>query len=701
MTYEVLAAGIELPHNGYDWKVQTGLAAPFQGWVVPNHIAESIVKQYAGKEIELKLHNTTVKRVVVIGNTAARDPQNQTLILTDVRWYWTRGWLVRDFNVRRRVGNVRLVGEVPDESKTPVYDVQYLAWTLAATNTPWVWQPAVEHLLTYASRAVEGRPSILWQIDTTSLRAQGASLTVQETRIDDEIPVGIARGLAALPGRTGYVDLEGVFHVSDGTLGAEIATISSLKPDEALQGQGSLTLCDLRGSRSNQWRVRFTPEYEVKVWADKLATRQVDDPYFENVLKIPDKRLTVGTGAQQRNVGQGTYLVHEDAYAAWGPATEPVFASGPLTEDMVRTYWLSDNLAINFALMAAETPDPIWSARIREVKKTFRTLFRVNPKFWARVLSALPVRAAVDDPQSGTRGPSPVFSDYALKPTVRWFNAAIRKTGYNVSGFGKPNDGIPASTQDMSAAANHPAPATLHMLDEEQGIFEIVWHLPSDGLYDAIAPCGIESDSNLDPALANGFPSSWISRKLVSRHKMATIISCVPAAPNSDKRLFEVSVSIQDAAQTLGLNSVPSATGPDKVLRCRATTARIAWADDQNTRDRILKAFGDDPSGSVSATDPSLTVASLDPVNYDNEILPLAKAMAAQDLAGQLDHYEGTLAVPMTTIAPVGSIQSVTYRVTEDSADTIVQCVGSPVAIDPLALLPGSARKTLLREVQP
>src|SRR5262249_36522053 len=136
MTYSVKIADIEtFPIVGFDWQLRTGLAAPIQGWAVPNHIADQVVKQYLGKEIELKLHKVTVNRVIVLGTGPAGDPQLTMLFFTDVRWYWTRLWLVRDANARRMSGAVQLVGEVPTAVKTPAPEVTYAPWSLAAKNT--------------------------------------------------------------------------------------------------------------------------------------------------------------------------------------------------------------------------------------------------------------------------------------------------------------------------------------------------------------------------------------------------------------------------------------------------------------------------------------------------------------------------------------------------------------------------------------
>src|SRR5262249_47446792 len=132
------------------------------------------------------------------------------------------------------------------------------------------------------------------------------------------------------------------------------------------------------------------------------------------------------------------------------------------------------------------------------------------------------------------------------------------------------------------------------------------------------------------------------TRKLVQRFRLATVISCVPASPNSDARLYEVPVLIGDALKTLGAKaSTLPALGPDKVLRSLYATARFAWQDEASTRNAILSVFSDPPQ-----PDNAAPPVVLKPVNLEDELVPLARAIAAQEIAGQLDHYEGTMAVP-------------------------------------------------------
>lgn len=730
MSYDVKVAGEKLPSLGYDWQVRAGLAAPIQGWIVPREIAQKIVALYAGREIELLLDTVTVKRVIVLGLTFAQlgplpAPDLRTLLFTDVRWLWTRGWLVRDVNTRRKGADTHYLGaEVPIDAQTPIFDVQYQPWSLMGSNQPYTYAPFMGSLLEYASRAVPaGMNKIAWQIDPATF-IQGNNRVVEEVKLDDMIPQGLARAVAAFPGRSIFPDLDGVVHVSDAAFGAEKALVSGLNPDKPMTNAGHMAWVDMSGSRPSSYGVLFTPEFEVKLWADVNASPSLptqtqanaDDPFLTPVLKIPDKILTVtstppGGSTVTRKLAQGSYAPQSDVFKAWGAPSDFGRPIPALTDDIVRKHYLGPWLEINYVMRSVPDPDPIWAARIRETKRSYRVRFQANPVFWDKVLDAIPKRAAVLDQATGTRADSPVFAGFALRPKIRWFAAAVRKLGHNVRGLGSYNgasdDGIAAKDQPLGASsANQSAPCKVHIEDFDQGIFFFEWEVPSDGLYSAIAPSPIEYEPNLDPKSYAGqvaLATKWQSQKLVSRFKLATIISCVPAAPNSDKRLFRVDVKLDDAEAYLGNGARPTGKGPVKMLRVgpQLLTPRFAWTDDANTSGKILKAFGcgDNVSANESAIETNLTVDYLRPVNYETEIKPLATAMAAADLATQHDHYEGTLKIPMKIVNPIGSVNMVTYRVTKDESVTILSATGESPAVDVFALLPDTARKTILHQV--
>lgn len=671
---------VPFPDGGaLQWRFVFGFGAPIQSWELPAPLVDEILGEKLGQEVTLELDGAPVERVLVLGDAPSGNPLTKLLVLTDVRWYWSRGWLVRDANVRRRVGDRRLVGG-DLVSGVVVDEVRYAPWSIDG-RVAFTWERLARNVLGEATAARLGRPSITYVIDPGSFGVDDR--IVEETLTDDALPAGLARAVASLPGRDLWVDAKGVVRVADRAPGAERGLVEGLpKP---LRDHGDLRLVTLAASRPSSYRVLFTREHEVKFVFDPQATVTEDDPFLENVVQVPNRELSIPAVGRRaaRTVGQGSYVTHQEYYRAIG---RPTLTDAPpeLTDDVVRGHFLGPWLEANYVLgFGLTSPDPFWSKAIGAVKGSYRTLFRVNPRFWSHVLSASLQRAAVWDVETGTRAPSPVYANHARKYSTRTLAAGVTKLGHNVL------DSYAANLADAKIA-----PADPHAFDLEQGVLAVVWRPDPWDEASAIAPSAVEEEPDLDPevsALLTSF--TWPTRVLVARHQVALVLSCVPAGPNDDRRLFSLDVSLADAEAALKLSGLAGieGKGPVQVLRVRSRTARFAWSDQQDQRDAILSVFG------VAQADPSLLV----PVNLEDELLPLARAFAAADLAQRLDHYQGTLKVPACRgdLGPVGSIGEVVLQVGRGEASTILRAAPPQPTLDPYALLPPAARRILGREV--
>lgn len=701
-TYVVKVDGKPCPFSDvgppFRWEVRGGVAAPIQAWELPKSLVSEIVKTKAGQELELELDGRTIRRVYVLGNAPSGDPQTELLVMTDVRWYLSRSWLVHDFNVRRRVGDRRLVGtgDEPAEVKPNVADVQYAGWSLDGA-TPYLYAKVLERVKKdVEGAAVAGAAAkITWTVDPTTF--MGEDRIVEETSMDDPMPVGLARALGALPGRNLYVDDDGVMHVYDAIPGAEKQLVGQFewKLPRELEDHGSLAFVDMSASRSPTYRVLFTPEVEIKITYDTTRTWSVDDPYLENVLEVPDASLSVpasaASGRGARTVAHGTYITHAEAYEAWGAGG--IFNT-PLTDDIVRSGYLGKLLEATYVNYFGQA-DAVWQRRIRAVRDSYRTLFRVNPKFWGRVLSARAVRVKVVDDETGTRSASPVFANSAQKYSIRALVAGNTALGDNET----------TSYSETVNSAN-PARAHLDIVDFDQGILGVSWRLDKSGIAVEVAPSAIEEVPDYDPEKDPAFRvQTWSTRKLVATHKLATILSLVPAGPNDMRRLCEVKVTVQEAMQALRIrgdiqSEQPESKGPETTLRVsgQRATRRYGWEDGQNARDALMGFFKGDSSD--ERTEPE---AALEAMN-EEETVALARAQAAAHVVQYLDHWEGELRVPVSSkakVRPLGSVSSVTYEVGKTFSRVLIRASHAPPQIDPFALLPAGVRKVLAREVQP
>jgi len=688
--------GVPVPIDAaYDWRLSMGLAAPVQGWEVPAFF-ESRFRDKIGQELTLTLGDKKIERVVFLGTTGAGNPLKRLFLFSDVRWYLTRAWIAFDANARKTGGDRFLIGDGPPQVQTLIADVQFRPHSLQGPGSPFTDRSLLEYVLGRATRAKHGRRSITWTADSVS--SNTGSRTIQETLVDDELPAGLARALGAVGTRSLFVDLAGTLHVCDALLGAEAGVIARLNPDGALQGQGHLAWADWSASRPREgevYRGLFDPEYEVRLDFDPLATRERRDPYVENVGKTTDLSTTLttvepGRGSVTRVVGPGSIAPIENLFTAWGsPAEGQTPNPGPLTLAKVCGAFMNSSLERNYVGTYLPTPSTVWGPRVSQTRSCWFTKFRANPTFWAGVRSAKVVRAAVRDQATGTRGPSPVYADHAILPYAQSLKAAATvKTGFNVTSWA------------ARLADGKVAPATVSLEDAAQGIFQLHWTPDTLQGQREIAPAKLVAPPGLDITSVNGYaPLVWSLCRLETRPRISFVVSCVPAGPNTEARLFSVPVTVQRAWEVLGARGdVPRGRGPSKDLRCRLTTARVAWSDDGEIRTKILDAFDPDAARNLEAE--PRTVADVVPVNYDQELAPAAEATAALELASTLDHYEGTLSIPMTDVLPIGSLKTVVHRVTPFEASTILSCSGEPVLPNPFSLLPASARKILQREVQ-
>jgi hypothetical protein len=699
MSYKTTIAGVSFPLKGLEWIISTGVIAPLQKIRVPNPIAAKLLSSFAGQEVTIVCDETVIQRAILLGNAPCDDIWDQYLVFSDVRFYWTRKWLLMDANEQRRIGDT-IVIQGSSTTALVIPTVKYLPWSLNS-NVPFTWD-------TYARRAmslsapVEDRAPIVWVMDNGGLNISDKIIEAMSS--DSPMPVGIARAITAIPGRTCYVDLSGIVHVSDAVPGHEEPLIDALRKMR-LETQGDMTWLNNQGIRpADGYRVYFTPELEVRGTYDSAASVSPDDPYLEPVYSLPDLTTNIpATGNYPaRTVGMNSWVTCNEAYRGWGPGS-PSAGGGSLpalpalTDNWVADNFLTGGLYQNYVAYNPSSPDFVWARRVDRILEQFRRYYRFNPRFWARVLSARTVMAAIWDTATGLRARSAVYVNCAKRYEWKSLIAADSSMSHNDNNS-YPTNGLLASGK--------PQDAFVVFEDEDQGIIRILPDTRS-GKFAEMAPSLTTNTADLDPAkfpVAAVQQASWSTLNLVpeAQHKVAVIISMIPAAPADVRRLFYYEVSLDNAAEYLGLTTTPSGTSVQQELRTQISNARFAWGDDQNTKNAIIEGyFG---ANSVSAPDVIAEKALITPINLYSEIIPLATACAASSLFPKLDHYEGNLEVPMDpAIVPVGSVDTVIHRVTPAPGDkcrstTMVHAGATEFTTpDPIQLLPSSVRRIVLQ----
>ena len=720
-------------HESHQWEIRGGYVGPVQPWLCPTDVAQAIAASLSGlaapeNEVSLTMgepnNPTTVDRVVFLGLMPSDDPQNMYLLFTDVRWYLTHAIFVADVNLRRRVGDTRLIENSLVD--TAVVDTQaYCSWTVDGLTlgpdgkgTAYTWASQRDKVMNSLVAEQNGRPALDWELDAFSILTVPAQ-TLEGMSTDSDGTLGMARAIESIPGAGVYVDLNGILHVYERTLGAEDVLIQQLPP--ALEGHGCVQYIDHSPIRpiasAASYRVYFDYELEVRLTynftgSGLWSTVGINDPFLRPVLQVTDLSLSIPAGywGPSREVGQGSWITQDEAFAAWGPTTVGTIDLPQLTDDIVAHHWLGDGLQAYYMGTALVTNDPIWAARIQELMRCYRNYFRVNPNFWERVRHAWAVRAAIWDPTTGSRGPAPVYSNFCLIPYGPFSSYQIMAQGGGINHLDSyPETGLLADGQ--------PSGFRCEIEDEELGIIVIDRAVLNKfkGHTDIIpSPIKVLPSIN-EEGDRYGFPMEIQAGNLISATtgdgggtpsapndgwKLAVIISVAPASPNDKRRLYEVQVSPEDAATYIGLpDSVTTdGNGPQKEMRNHRGQARVAWQDDTGVYDNILAVLGcGDTADTISNQDP---ITALRPVNFYQEIQPMAWALVGADLMNKLDCWEGEQAVPQNdALVPLGSILSVTHKVMDDMWVSSIKCERSGPQWNAEDFLKGTSRNYLLKQI--
>lgn len=730
-------------YEDHEWAVESGFQAPIQAWILPAPVVAAIMADLsgltgAGREVTLTMGDSadpgfiTIQRVVVIGDAPSDDPQKRWLLMSDVRWYFTRAWMALDCNVRRRTGEKRLVGGSLTTA-TPADTVAYAPWAIN-NGTAYKWTDFKDAVLTYLTTARHGRPSISFVTDTFSTLTVPA-LVLPESSTDGPAAVGIARAIESIPGASLRVALDGVIHVMEETPGAEETMVASLPPD--LNGHGDLLKVDRSGIRpADVWRIYLDLELELRLTYNAsgtglYGTPDDHDPFLIPVIKIPDQEVTIPAGTYCQGtvvrgadytVGVGSWIGQDEYYAAIGV---PSGTSLPaLTDDLIATHWF-DGALDEYTLTSGDTTDTVWVARINAIRGHFRTYFRVNPKAWDRIRHFWVVRAAVWDEATGTRAASPVFCNYAYTPSdpkdLNDFGDIVQ----NVTDRYDNSTGLLSDCQ--------PSPFELECVDEELGIFSINRNVilkapvPGQGQADSFEVSDVVQVADIDAGAGqNERPAQSLRLATTGEDawKFATVISVAPAGPNDLRRLYEVQVDVSTAASTAGLSDTPTGYGPDVEKRSQLAQARLPWIDGTGWGVVTVAAlaFADDGGSPDTVIDVDESIAfakclfsgasilafynigmgatsGFEPVNLTQEVAPLAMAIAAADLLTKLDCRVGRKAVPGDkNIVPLGSVKRVVHKVQDNRWVSILYGEeADQVQFRAIDFLPAEARTFILQ----
>ncbi len=317
---------------------------------------------------------------------------------------------------------------------------------------------------------------------------------------------------------------------------------------------------------------------------------------------------------------------------------------------------------------AERFPSALHSARLLAIPMHWRLTYRIPNDWVDGCLNIRAYRVGIVDQETGTRSPSMVFANYTIANTMRnMFKGGdvlngnqMKKSHGNSPSVFWTLWGYPGHLKEYKLRQEadkffiHPdfsyemnvidsltkaGPASLMILDEDQGIIRVDWKTDPLKLMDVVIPGHIagqpsrmsqmgdadwlENENIRDRILKeefwdigqdiktwaarDGIPRGWnwveaegvrVTR-MTHENRMATILTMVPAAPNDIRQLHKVTVKPEDIKDLLpdaAKKGLFDAKGPEMYVRVspQITTARYAWKDTAHHAQIARNNFGID-----------------------------------------------------------------------------------------------------------
>ncbi len=659
-----------------------------------------------------------VKKLTIIGLLPGEDPHTRRIVVADRRWLWRYKWVLRRFNIRKR-GAFQRRGKWNEKLQpTPTQEVTYARWSLdPLTNAPWRPRRAMLSVLTDDDAIALKESDVFFD---KSLGVEFQTLDLENVELDDRGHLSLQRTLQSMPGTALYVDEDGDVVIYQRNSGFEARVLE--ESGHEIQQGGHVDFVTNEEVRPEFVDVYFTIEAEVRFNFRETSSRtfakpNIDQRDLDNVLPCPDFQLNLADG---RKVTQGTWLEFADFLDS-----AVVKAGRGLLEGLSVTKWFKLirqafipelNLWSAMLMVGILTPnsdEQDWAARVAAIEKHFRTTFRISPRWLDRILSMKDYLVGTIDPANGQRAPAIAFADHAIKTNFKGFvhlarNGKDMRYATNVTGY---NDNLDNAV---------PAPATVSISDPDQGIIRIDYQTDPYNLEDKVFPSKIDNlpgpgvkeakkgrhQITMDATIRKGSAKPSLS----ANHRMAVVITCVPASPNNKRQLYRIRIKADDVRTRLpsfmrnSLNKTNKGLVEEVRIGAGFETARVRWKD---TRSRdIEKIFGVIP-GDPDFNDliindkPGQGAVSLGGGTAAS-IREIALAAATAVYASYNDRFMGSKTVHgKGGLLPAGTMGEIVHEVgTDGKFTTSLDLPDEIETLDIFAFLNDSTRRIILKNAQ-
>lgn len=612
---------------------------------------------------------------------AGSNPKRARLVISDARYWWRYSLAERAWNVRRSAGNFRLVGGelVPVSAQDLAKDYIWRRASLRAGIEPYSAEDALREVMDILEPGnYEIPPGVIRQTDWTD------GVSTRDSGRD-----ALARVLTYLPGVYPYQTESGSFSFANVYDGSEAAVVSGWL---GKQNAGSAWLADRRNVRPRLFRVYFPREVELRLdfidvggEADPGGTQiKGREPLgFENVIPCPLYSLTLPGGGVFATLGQWIPLPIFIACFNLLKGTKDVRRGDPLSQQELREAYLGrpEILREDHALLASgKAYDPDLELMLAALLTHWRSTFRIYAAWIDRVRGLSAVRAAITDPENGTRARAGVFCEWIEKYNQQALSQHVPDLGAQHNDWAADLSGAKAS------------PFEVQILDADAGVFTIVPRINQSRVASDYV-IG-RAKTVLPTANVSDFIDYWHGVTITSDFKLAVVLSATIDAPNDERRLHCELVQVGEAADQLGAEP-GECLGPELELAVSLDSARHAWVDTRSG-DILAAVYGDE-----GATYPADLMTNLDTIKS------LAVAAASTTLAPMLDRVQGRLVLSHAPkINPTGNLKTVLVTVSNlpnghQVVQTLLDLPGDVTPPNVFGAVAVQVRRVLRGEVQP
>jgi hypothetical protein len=661
--------------NTYGWDLTYGVKPFQQAFVLTKERAGAIpLGQPLTFAIDGVRKPLRVEHAYALELTSASRPQQRTLVVSDRRWLWSRKWVCSSFNVRRSTGDQSLVSEAGQPIELAQLDpkIRYAKWSLFPPENgalPWTALQVLDFVFSCL-----GQP----------FRVEGTlpQVEVQDLILDDDGASALERVLSFLPGADVFMDYDGTAVVintlEDRGSGAKTQTAADGVFGRKHVAGGDIQVANRSALRPSHVVVMFTPEVEVRFNYSEGSTRTTDSNELVNVAASPDVTLALANG---NTVARGSYVDLATLFATWGAFGCFVPPEALSFSVMARFGFGASILEQVYSRDAAHNVHPVSSARISAACDAWRRTYQIDELFMQRLASIRANRVAILNQATGLRARSEAYCPFVRRPNKK--NPLIKAVAEDKD-FGWIVNGYAALLANATAA-----PALVSVVDGSAGIIRVEPQQDPWGRTDAmmlgtpggtghIPRHGGHAESNRTGV---DVYSQWAACVMSETFNLATVLTCVPASPNTTERMHQVTIQASEVGQT--------GSGPPIYVRVfpGVMTARFAWADEhaEAIRGSILRGDKIPPSQLVNARD----------------VQDVARATAQAAYANLQDQPTtsfGPVEVDMNPdIKPSGPLGRVRHGMERGITVTLVTATGYRRPVDLWPFLSGSARRAILR----